>query len=93
MAFLIVEHQARIGNAGTLVTIAAIPPVYLYNGGYKMQLNFGNVAAITSTGSPFVLPSDSWMDVKVGGTLTVGNSSVNPPGEYSGTFTVTFIQN
>ena len=30
--------------------------------------------------------------VKVGGTLYVSNSPANPPGDYSGTFFVTFVQ-
>lgn len=81
------------GNAGTLVTIADILPCYLYNGGYRLRLSFGNLSTVTSTGSPFILTSDAWMDIKVGGTLTVGNAAANPPGEYSGTFDVTFIQN
>jgi hypothetical protein len=30
--------------------------------------------------------------MNIGGTLTVGNSASNPPGSYSGTFDITFIQ-
>ena len=30
--------------------------------------------------------------VYIGGTLTVGNLSASPPGNYSGSFTVTFVQ-
>jgi hypothetical protein len=44
--------------------------------------------------SPFVVTTDPplWMDIRVGGTLIVGTPGSNPPGSYSGTFNVTFIQ-
>jgi hypothetical protein len=32
------------------------------------------------------------MQVRLGGTLGVGNQSVNPPGFYSGSFSLMFIQ-
>lgn len=42
---------------------------------------------VTSGGQPFRNP------VNIGGTLNVGNMTQNPPGSYSGEFTVTFNQN
>ncbi len=41
---------------------------------------------ITTSGNPFINP------VHIGATLKVQNSTVNPPGNYRGTFTVTFVQ-
>jgi hypothetical protein len=41
---------------------------------------------ITTPGNPFINP------VHIGATLKVQNSTVNPPGNYRGTFTVTFVQ-
>jgi len=59
-------------------------------GGGSMSLTIGptdrGTGFVTTGGHPFRNP------VKVGGTLTVGNSAANPPGNYSGTFYITFIQ-
>jgi acyl dehydratase len=41
---------------------------------------------ITTTGNPFINP------VYIGATLKVQSSTVNPPGNYRGTFTVTFVR-
>jgi hypothetical protein len=41
---------------------------------------------VTTGGHPFINP------VHVGGTLNVSDINANPPGEYEGSFTVTFIQ-
>jgi hypothetical protein len=37
-------------------------------------------------------PRSSVNIVYVGGTITVGNSAASPPGNYSGTFQITFVQ-
>lgn len=44
--------------------------------------------------SPFVVTTEPplWMNIQVGGTLTVGPPGNNPPGSYSGLFNITFIQ-
>lgn len=78
-------------NPGTLISILNGPDVILSgsNGG-TMTLHIGSA----DPGSPLVttaLPPDRTL-VSIGGTLTVGNSLANPPGNYSGTFSVTFIQ-
>jgi hypothetical protein len=81
------------GNAGTLVTIQDIPPTFLYNGGFKLGLSFNTpISTVSSLGSPFILQNSGWIDLKIGGTLTVGNSASNPPGPYIGTFNLTLIQ-
>lgn len=80
------------GNAGTLVTILLGPDVALTgSGGGSMILHLGP----TNPVSPFVLTGITpvTLDLYVGGTLTVGAPASNPPGSYSGTFTITFNQN
>lgn len=78
-------------NPGTLITIMNGPDVLLTgsNGG-TLSMHIGTA----STGSPFVATavSPARTQVRIGGTLTVGVPLANPPGNYSGTFSVTFIQ-
>ena len=75
-------------NIGTLITIQNGPDVPLGGShGGSLTLKIGP----PSTGSQFVAQSATTY-VYVGGTLTVGSMSANPAGNYSGTFTVTFIQ-
>jgi len=78
-------------DRGTTISILNGPDAALTgsNGG-SMSLRVGQA----STGSLFVthaIPPDR-TQVRIGGTLTVGNRLANPPGVYSGTFSVTFIQ-
>jgi hypothetical protein len=78
-------------NAGTAVSIMNGPDVTLTgsNGG-AISLHIGTA----STGSSFVtsVTPPSRTQVRIGGTLTVGPPLANPSGNYSGTFSVTFIQ-
>lgn len=83
------------GIRGTLITISPIPDATLTSssGGHlTMTFDTPNIAA--SSGSPFILTSDSpaQMEVRIGATLVVGNSGANPAGTYSGNFYVTFNQ-
>ena len=57
------------------------------NGG-SMLMHIGN----PDPSSPFIITvaQPARTQVKIGGTLTAGNSSANPPGNYSGTFYITF---
>jgi hypothetical protein len=78
-------------NPGTVVSILNGPDVTLTgsNGG-SMRLHIG----ASSPTSPFITtarPPDR-TEVRIGGTLTVGNALANPSGTYSGSFSVTFIQ-
>ncbi|MCX6222963.1 MAG: DUF4402 domain-containing protein [Bacteroidia bacterium] len=75
-------------NSGTVITIQNGPPATLTgsNGG-TLSLTIG----ASSIGSPFVT-QNAITYVYVGGTLTVGSMAANPAGNYTGTFTVTFIQ-
>ncbi|HOK27241.1 MAG TPA: DUF4402 domain-containing protein [Bacteroidales bacterium] len=79
------------GNPGTLVSILAGPDVSLpgSNGG-SLLLHIGG----TDPPSPFVINTVPPVSTPlyIGGTLTVGNPVSNPPGNYSGTFSITFVQ-
>jgi hypothetical protein len=76
---------------GTLVTILNGPDVTLTgsNGG-TITLSID----ASEPGSPFIATaaSPSRTLVRIGGTLTIGNPLASPPGNYNGTFSVTFIQ-
>jgi hypothetical protein len=79
-----------VGNQGTLVSILDSPDATLncVCGGtltLRVRQADSNPTIITS-----VPPAST--QVKVGGTLYVSNSLANPPGNYSGTFAVTFVQ-
>lgn len=80
-----------VGNPGTLVSILNGPDAILTgSSGGSMTLQIGN----TDPSNPFVittLPPAS-TQLRIGGTLIVGNPLLNPPGNYSGTFDVTFVQ-
>ena len=80
-----------VDNIGTLVSIINGPDIQLTgsNGG-SMTLQLG----ATSTGSPFIttVPPPGRNEVRIGGTLVVGNPLSNPGGDYSGSFMVTFFQ-
>ena len=76
---------------GTLISILNGPDIILNgsNGG-SITLRIG----VSSRGTSFVANTIAPLttQVTIGGTLTVGNSLANPPGNYSGAFSITFIQ-
>ena len=78
-------------NPGTLISLLTGPPSILSgsNGG-SLTLQLDN----TYPASPFVtmVPYQQQTTVLLGGTLTVGTIGSNPPGNYSGTINVTFVQ-
>jgi len=80
-----------IANPGTVISILNGPDVSLpgSNGG-SMSLHIG----ASDPATPFVITTDppAFTLMQVGGTLTVGNTAANPPGNYNGTFNITFIQ-
>jgi len=80
-----------VGNAGTVVSILNGPDVSIpgSNGG-SMNLHIG----ASDPASPFVIMTvpPAFTLMNVGGTLTVSNPGSNPPGNYSGTFDITLIQ-
>ena len=76
---------------GTIISILNGPNATLTgsNGGtMSMQINNSSPASPFST----VAAPSARTQVKIGGTLTVGNSTASPPGNYTGTFFVTFNQ-
>jgi hypothetical protein len=80
-----------VANPGTVISILNGSNVSLpgSNGG-SMILQIGASNPV----SPFVITTvpPAYTLLYIGGTLTVGNSASNPPGSYSGTFNITFIQ-
>ena len=78
-------------TAGTYINILIGPDVLLSgsNGG-SMQLHIGT----PSTGLSFIssVEPPTSTSINVGGTLTVGSPLANPSGNYSGIFSITFIQ-
>ena len=78
-------------NPGTVISLLSGPPSTIIgsNGGtLSLQVNG------TFPASPFVttVPYQQQTTVLVGGTLAVGSIAANPPGYYSGTIDVTFVQ-
>jgi hypothetical protein len=80
-----------VGQPGTLVSLLNGPDVSLPgSGGGSMLLHIGS----SNPASPFVIITvpPAFTTLNVGGVLTVSNPAANPPGNYSGTFNITFIQ-
>lgn len=76
------------GNTGTMITILNGPDATLTgsNGG-TLSLHIGD----SDPALPIILTSPT-IQVRIGGTLIVGDPLLNPPGNYSGFFNVTFFQ-
>lgn len=78
-------------NPGTLISILNGPDATLSgsNGG-SVSLHIGS----SNTGTPFIatVAPPGRTQVRIGGTLTIGSAMANPSGDYSGTFSVIFIQ-
>jgi len=78
-------------NRGTVLSILATPPVTLTgSGGGTLTLQISG----SQPASPFVttLPWPQQTTLLVGGILTVGNIASNPPGTYTGSFTITLVR-
>ena len=76
------------GNVGTMISIVNGPDATLTgsNGG-TLILKIGD----SDPPIPFILNPPT-IQVRIGGTLMVGDPLLNPPGIYSGVFNVTFFQ-
>jgi hypothetical protein len=76
------------GNPGRIVSILNPLDILLpgSNGG-SMNLHIG----ASNPPSPFVTTAGQLL-ITIGGTLTVGAPASNPPGTFSGSFNITFIQ-
>jgi len=80
-----------VANQGTVISLLNGPDVLLPgSGGGSMTLHIGSSNPL----SPFVMTTipPAFTLLSIGGTLTVSNPASNPPGNYSGTFNITFIQ-
>lgn len=80
-----------VANPGTLISILKGPDAILTgsNGG-SMLLQLGD----TYPTNPFIItttPPGS-TQLRIGGILKVENTLMNPPGNYGGTYDVTFVQ-
>lgn len=78
-------------NPGTVLSVLVPPPAILTGSGggtLTLQVN-GSLPA-----SPFVttLPWPQQTTLLIGGTLTIGNIASNPPGTYTGTYSITLIR-
>ena len=78
-------------NPGTQISILNGPDVTLTgsNGG-SVQLHIGAASTGASFMSTALPPART--QVRIGGTLIIGPPLANPAGSYSGSFSVTFIQ-
>lgn len=76
---------------GTIITLVNGPDVTLSgsNGG-KINLHIGD----SDLGNQFTTSSSASSPtlLRVGGTITLGDPLANPPGNYNGIFSITFIQ-
>lgn len=80
------------GNPGAVVHLMAGPDAILTGSqGGTMTMVLGDSEPL----SPFILSSSAQngaLQIFIGGTLVVGSPLSNPPGDYSGSFIVMFIQ-
>jgi hypothetical protein len=80
-----------IANPGTVISVLNGPDATLTgNPSGSMTLQIGDSDPV----SPFVttVPYGVITYLNVGGTLIVGAPGANPPGDYSGTFDITLVQ-
>lgn len=74
---------------GSLINIVFGPDVTLVgNHGGTLLLHVDK----SLPNSPFINAQSTSTQVRIGGTLTVGNAIANPAGDYIGTFSITFVQ-
>ena len=73
--------------AGTIISITNSPDVSLKgsNGG-TMNLHLES----PSPAPPFIADPSGTTRIRIGGTLSVGDATVSPPGSYTGTFDIIF---
>ena len=78
-------------NPGTLITISH-DLNFVLSGSNGDYVNVDNLTYSVNKTFITTAASTSINEIEVGGTLNVGNLSYNRPGAYSGTITLTFIQ-
>ena len=78
-------------NAGTVISVLYGSGTTLTgSGGGTMTLTIGSSLPVSPFVTTAVPPAKT--SFYLGGTLTVGNTGSNPPGNYTGTFLITFNQ-
>jgi len=80
-----------LANPGTVISILNGPAASLTgsNGG-SMTLSLGNTDPLSPFVTSEIPPAPNL--IYVGATITIGNAASNPPGTYTGTYNITFIQ-
>ncbi len=80
-----------VGNRGTLISILDSSATLTGDNGGSMTLQ---ISSVTNPPYPVIITTDppASTQVSIGGTLIVGTPLANPPGNYSGIFSVTFVQ-
>ena len=80
-----------VADPGTVISITKGPNINLTRGGGG---TLGLAIGETDPSGSFVINTTppAYTEFKVGGVLTVSNSTNNPPGSYSGSFDITFNQ-
>jgi hypothetical protein len=73
---------------GSIINIDFGGPTVLSMGSWSMSMQINS----SLPHSPFINTKSTNSEVRIGGTLTVGNHLANPAGDYLGFFTITFIQ-
>lgn len=82
-------HFNIYANAGTIINILNIPDFELTWSGYTMTVHIDNTEPLLPfvKTNPYSVPAE----LTIGATLSIGNTSANPPGTYTGTFNVTLV--
>ena len=80
-----------VANPGTVISILNGPDVILPgSGGGSITLAIGASDPVSPFVTTTVPPLPTYLNI--GGTITIGNTAANPPGDYSGTYDITFVQ-
>ena len=80
-----------VANPGTIVSILNGPDVILPGScGGSITLSVGASDPVSPFVTTAVPPLPTYLNI--GGTITIGTTVANPPGSYSGTYDITFIQ-
>jgi hypothetical protein len=79
-----------VANTGTIISLLGVNSLLTGSNSGSMTLQIGN----SDPPGPFIITSapPNATQVRIGGTLIVGDPIANPPGNYSGFFNVTFFQ-
>lgn len=79
-----------VANRGTIISVQGFSSTLTGSNGGTMTFQIGNTDPL----SPFIITTvpPNATQVRIGGTLIVGDPLSNPPGNYSGSFNVIFFQ-